>query len=272
MVNGQNNLSQQGMIHVNEYTRNDGVQVDEHWRARNGNSITNVSGSSGITENTPEVDPEQEEQKRKELQKAFGESINETINLAISLIPNSAVKDTLNMINNIGAELKNEDFEGVVVDDPQSTETTGQVMHLKDSFEQYSTKVDELKKQTIPKDNVNAVVGTATNALVGGSYNLSKIVERQDPEQKQDVIDAAQKAIRSLLGLASNAKKEVVKTMQNTENQNPEEKNTSMQTYQNLTALEDATYRYDNLLGAGLFKDAESEASRLFELSKTFLS
>lgn len=269
MSNEQNNLLSQGLIHVNEYTRTDGVQVDEHWRERSGNAKMTMPANSGIVADTPDFDPEEEENKRKEVAKALADGIRTTISAAISLIPNVGLKNTLTAINNIGAGLQKENYEDVIVDGPTDTDTAGPVMYLKNSFDQYSTKIDELNKQTISKDSLNTVMGTATNALVQESSTLSKIVETQDPKQKQSIVDAAQKAIRSLLGLASNAKEKVVNII-NSGTQTSEEKNTSMKTYESLTELEGATYRYENLLGAGLFGDAESEANKLFELSQTF--
>lgn len=268
MANGQNNLSQQGLIHVNEYTRRDGAQVDEHWRARSGNARTTMPANSGLVANTPDYDPAEEEAKRIEATKAFAEGIRMTINEAISLIPNVGLRNTLTEINNIGAGLQNEDFDDVIVDGPTDTETTGPVMYLKS----YATKIDKLNKQTISKDNINSVMGTATNALFGDSSTLLKTVETEDPEQKQVAIDSVKNAVRSLLGLASNAKKEVVKTIQNEGIQNSEGENKSIKTYETLSELEDATYRYENLVGENLFEDAQKQANRIFELSKLFLN
>ncbi len=153
MANGQNNLSQQGLIHVNEYTRRDGAQVDEYWRERSGNARTTMPANSGIVADTPDFDPEDEEQKRKEASKVFAEGIKTTINEAINLIPNAGLRNTLTAINNISSDTEIGD---VISEDPAGTDTTGPVMYLKNSFDQYSTKINELSNQTISKNSLNS--------------------------------------------------------------------------------------------------------------------
>lgn len=139
-----------GMIHVDEYTRKDGVHVDEYWRSApgcgEGSNNTNNPSPTGTIDDGGWGEPTDQTEKMKKQ----NEQMKEYLKILVSAIPNSNVRSTLQ-----AAIESNGIYENLVKVDGEGQDAPNKSKDMK--------KILEEAVKLIPNNKIQNVLSAMNN-------------------------------------------------------------------------------------------------------------